>query len=37
MKISKALSEKKAAQNALSRLIAMRNKNLYFDKSKSPD
>jgi len=37
MKISKALSEKKAAQNALSRLILMRNRNLYHDKSKNPD
>lgn len=37
MKISKALSEKKAAQNALSRLIVMRNKNLYYDKSKGPE
>ncbi len=37
MKISKALSEKKAAQNALSRLISMRIKNLYYDKSKKPD
>lgn len=37
MKISKALSEKKAAQNALSRLIIMRNRNLYYDNSKDPD
>jgi prefoldin subunit 5 len=37
MKISKALSEKKAAQNALSRLIVMRNRNLYYDKSKGPE
>ena len=37
MKISKALSEKKAAQNALSRLITMRSRSLYYDKSKEPE
>jgi hypothetical protein len=37
MKISKALSEKKAAQNALSRLIVIRNRSLYYDKSKEPE
>lgn len=37
MKLSKALSEKKAAQNALSRLIVMRNRILYYDKSKGPE
>ena len=37
MKISKALSEKKAAQNALSRLIAMRSRCLYYDKTKDPE
>jgi hypothetical protein len=37
MKLSKALSEKKAAQNALARLLVMRNRNLYYDKSKGPE
>ena len=35
--MSKALSEKKAAQNALSRLIIMRSRSLYYDKSKGPE
>jgi hypothetical protein len=37
MKLSKALSEKKAAQNALARLISARYKTLYYDKSKGPE
>ena len=37
MKLSKALSEKKAAQNALARLINEMYKTLYYDKSKGPD
>ena len=37
MKLSKALSQKKAAQNTLSRLIVMRSKNLYYDASKGPE
>jgi hypothetical protein len=31
------MSEKKAAQNALARLIAVRNRHLYYDKSKKPE
>ena len=37
MNIATALSEKKAAQNALARLISMRDKNLYYDKKKKPE
>ena len=37
MKIGKALSEKKAAQNALARLINLRNSNLFYEKGKKPD
>ena len=37
MNLAIALSEKKAAQNALARLISMRDKNLFFDRKKKPE
>jgi hypothetical protein len=37
MKLSKAMSEKKAAQNALARLVKMRSASLYYDEKKGPD
>lgn len=37
MKLSRALSEKKAAQNALARLLVMRGRILYYDASKTPE
>jgi len=37
MNLSTALNEKKAAQNALARLISIREKILFFDKKKKPE
>lgn len=37
MKIGKALSEKKAAQNALARLMSVRGRTFFTDKGKKPD
>jgi hypothetical protein len=37
MKIGKALAEKKAAQNALARLMSERTRNFYHEKGKKPE
>ena len=37
MKIGKALSEKKAAQNALSRLMILREKTMFYEEEKEPE
>ncbi|HLF06346.1 MAG TPA: hypothetical protein VI893_04110 [Thermoplasmata archaeon] len=37
MKIGKALAEKKAAQNALARLMGERTRNFYYEKGKKPE
>ncbi len=37
MKIGKALSEKKAAQNALSRLMTLREKTMFHEEDKEPE
>ena len=37
MNLSTALNEKKAAQNALARLITIREKILFYDKKKKPE